>query len=215
MLMYLNWNVNASEQECKVQHYNAVSGINIQYSSSLIDFGTVKNTRSTKEESHSSAKTTINKANYELINSCFSFWYNGNRKKNMEIGRLQIRLFLFPFGSQTSQVTKSMWVLGDLLWCWLIFTLSKISSAQFYLTSECWQVSCMSQEISLLKNWEQPFCVISKNDLWWSHAARRKTNKRPSTLKYSSQAAECWKKSNSREAHNKENEKESVLVWLT
>lgn len=73
MLMYLNWNVNASEQECKVQHYNAVSGINIQYSSSLIDFGTVKNTRSTKEESHSSAKTTINKANYELINSCFSF----------------------------------------------------------------------------------------------------------------------------------------------
>lgn len=61
--MYLNWNANASEQECKVQHYNAVSGINIQYSSSLIDFVTVKNTRSTKEESHSSAKTTINKAN--------------------------------------------------------------------------------------------------------------------------------------------------------
>ena len=29
--MYLNWNVNASEQECQVQLYNAVSGINIQY----------------------------------------------------------------------------------------------------------------------------------------------------------------------------------------
>lgn len=50
MLIYLNWNVNASEQECQVQLHNAVSGINIQYSSPLIDFGTVGNTRSIKEE---------------------------------------------------------------------------------------------------------------------------------------------------------------------
>lgn len=50
MLMCLNWNVNASEQECQVQLYNAVSGINIQYPSPLIDFGIVGNTRSTKEE---------------------------------------------------------------------------------------------------------------------------------------------------------------------
>jgi len=48
--MYLNWNVNASEQECQVQVYNAMSGINIQYSSLLIDFGTVENTRSTTED---------------------------------------------------------------------------------------------------------------------------------------------------------------------
>lgn len=48
--MFLNWNVNASEQECQVQLYNAVSGINIQYSSPLIDFSTVENTRNTKKE---------------------------------------------------------------------------------------------------------------------------------------------------------------------
>lgn len=50
MLMYLNWNVNAYEQECQVQLYSAVAGINIQHSSPWIDFGTVQNTRSTKEE---------------------------------------------------------------------------------------------------------------------------------------------------------------------
>lgn len=146
--MCLSWNVNASEQECQVQLYNGVSGINIQYSSPLIDFGTVGNTRSTKEEISFVCQNHNQQSKLWADKQLVFILCNRNRKRNMETGRLQMRSFHFLFNALMSQGTNSTWVLGVLLWHGLTFAVSKASSTHLYPTSECWHEPCMQQEIS-------------------------------------------------------------------
>lgn len=206
--MYFSWNVNVSEQECQVKLYNAVSGINIQYSSPLIDFSTVKNT-SAKEEisficqnhNQQSKLWTDKHLLFILIRTERAIWKFEGCK-------------LCCFTSSSTSKHPSTWYLGVLLWLWLVSHCAKLFSAHLYLTSEYRQVPCMSQEISHT-NKNNHFVSFQERSLLKPHNQKKKIKDSLHTPpKDSSQATECRKKNSPRAAKNKENEKARGFAWL-